>query len=37
MLQEGAILNVEEKNLKIFFYLLPPTTMREKDKLFVII
>jgi hypothetical protein len=36
-LQEGAALNIEEKNKKIFFYLLPPATLRQKDKLFVII
>ncbi len=36
-LREGATLNIEEKNKKIFFYLLPPATLRQKDKLFVII
>jgi hypothetical protein len=36
-LQEGTTLNIEEKNKKIFFYLLPPTTLRQKDKLFVVI
>jgi hypothetical protein len=36
-LQEGAALNIEEKNKKIFFYLLPPATLWQKDKLFVII
>jgi hypothetical protein len=36
-LHEGATLNIEEKNFKIFFYLLPPAMLRQKDKLFVII
>jgi hypothetical protein len=36
-LQDGTTLNIEEKNKNIFFYLLPPATLRQKDKLFVII